>query len=72
MTDDLTPLQRFAAGTKGTRLPEGPKAVLELADGSYIVKTQVGDEVGYLHVGADWVSTGELLTLEDAARLRSH
>ena len=65
-------LQKFAASTKGKRLPPGPKATLELADGSHAVKTEVNGTVGYLHVGADWVSTGDLLTLQDISLLRAH
>jgi len=70
--DSLTPLEQFAAGFKGKRLPEGPKVSLELADGSFAVKVLVEEEVGYLHVSADWVCMGELLTLQDISRLRLH
>lgn len=68
----MTPVEKFASGTKGQPLPPGPKVALELADGSYAVKVQAEGEVGYLHVGSDWVSKGVLLTLDEISRLRAH
>lgn len=65
-------LQEFADSTKNRSLPPGPKVLLELADGSFAVKVQSDGEVGYLHVAANGISTGNLLTLEDIARLRAH
>lgn len=65
-------LGEFARKTKGRPLPPVPKVALELAEGGWAVKIEVEGEVGYLHVGADGISLGELLTWEDIGRLRMH